>query len=106
MFGQFAEPCPVGAWPFGRVVPPPLDGWVVAFGVGVADGSAAKTTATPPTVRRPTARRAVATVRRVPPRSERPALSTGVENPGPGGGEYDAGAAKGDGGRGWAGTAG
>jgi hypothetical protein len=77
-----------------------------ALGAGVADGSAAKTTATPPTVRRPTASRAVARVRRAPLRSGRPPVSTGTVESVPGGGEYDAGAANGDGGRGWAGTAG
>jgi hypothetical protein len=48
-------------------VPPP-DGWVVAFGAGEPAGSAAFTTATPPTTRRPTARSAVAATRRMPPR--------------------------------------
>ena len=63
MFGQL----PV--WVRGVVVPPlPFDGWVVAFGAGEADGSAAITTALPPTINRPTARTTVATVRRTPPR--------------------------------------
>jgi hypothetical protein len=106
MFGQFAPLWPPGAWAFGRVVPPPVDGWVVALGAGEADESAAKTTAAPPTVRSPTARSAVATVLRAPPRSERPPASTGAAKPGPGAGVKDGVAANGDGCNGWAGTAG
>jgi hypothetical protein len=65
MFGQF----PV--WVFGVVVPPvPVDGWVVAFGAGDADGSAARTTAVPPTTSRPTTRAAAAIPRRMPPNAE------------------------------------
>jgi len=106
MFGQSAALWVFGAWPFGRVVPPPVDGWVVAFGAGLADGSAANTTAAPPTVRRPTASRAVATVRRAPLRSGRPRSSTS-DTPPLDAGEKDAGEAKGDDGcNGWAGTAG
>jgi hypothetical protein len=93
MFGQFAlEP----VWVRGVVVPP--DGAVVAFGAGEADGSAARTTAVPPTTRRPTASATVAIVRRMPP-------NTGVEAGGSGtagsaDGEYDAGSQAGGG---WAG---
>jgi hypothetical protein len=106
MFGQFAELWPLGAWPLGRVVPPPVDGWVVALGAALADGSAAKTTAAPPTVRRPTASRAEATVRRAPLRSGRPPSSTWGAPP-LGAGVNDAGDANGDDGCiGWAGTAG
>jgi hypothetical protein len=58
MFGQFAEePVCVLGW----VVPP------LAFGAGDAEGSAARTTAVPPTTRRPTVSAAVAIVRRRPP---------------------------------------
>jgi hypothetical protein len=65
MFGQFPE------WVFGAVLPPvPVDGCVVAFGAGDADGSAAKTTAVPPTTSRPAARATVAIVRRMPPNPE------------------------------------
>jgi hypothetical protein len=58
--------------PDGAVVPPdgavvPPDGAVVAAGAGEADGSAARTTAVPPRTRSPTARAAVAIVRRMPP---------------------------------------
>jgi hypothetical protein len=69
MFGQsFVEP----VWVRGVVVPPdgavvPPDGAVVAAGAGEADGSAARTTAVPPTTRSPTARPTVAIVRRMPP---------------------------------------
>jgi hypothetical protein len=106
MFGQSVELCVFGAWPFGRVVPPPVDGWVVAFGAGLADGSAANTAAAPPTVRRPTASRAVATVRRAPLRSGRLTSST-LGAPLLGAGLNDADDANGDDGcNGWAGTAG
>lgn len=106
MFGQSAPLWVFGDWPLGRVVPPPVEGWVVAFGVGVADGSAAKTTAAPPTVRSPTARTTLATVRRVPLRIERLPVSTGVAESVPGGGVFAAVNANGDGCDGWAGTAG
>lgn len=83
MFGQFAL-LPVC---FGRVdgvVEPPVDGWLVALGVFVADGSglAAATTATPPTVSRPAARASVAIVRRMPnPRTAGSAGTTGSADP-------------------------
>jgi len=70
MFGQLWV-LPVGALPFGWVVPPPpVDGWVVAFGAGDPDGSAARTTAVPPTTSRPTASAAVAIPRRMPPNDD------------------------------------
>ena len=66
MFGQsVVEP---GVWVLGVVVPP--DGAVEPLGAGVADGSAARTTAVPPTTSRPTARAAVAIVRRMPPNDD------------------------------------
>jgi len=79
MFGQsLVEP----VWVRGVVVPPdgavvPPDGAVVAAGAGEADGSAARTTAVPPTTRRPTARAAVAIVRRIPPNVEAEAAADG-----------------------------
>jgi hypothetical protein len=76
----------------GAVVPPWVEGVVAALGAGVADGSAAKATATPPTVSRPTASSAVATVRRAPPRVDR----AGDSREAAAGGENDAGAANGD----------
>jgi hypothetical protein len=88
------------------VVPPPVEGWVVALGAGVADGSAAKTTAAPPTVRSPMARTRLATVRRVPLRIERLPVSARAADPAPGGGVNAAVVANGDGCDGWAGTAG
>jgi hypothetical protein len=75
-------------------VPPWVEGVVAALGAGVADGSAAKTTATPPTVSRPTASSAVATVRRAPPRVDRAGDSG--EAAAAAGGENDADAANGD----------
>src|SRR5262245_55077393 len=79
MFGQspLAWPpgWPPGAEPFGAVgaVPPepfeplPFEGWV-AFGAADPVGSAAFTTAAPPTTSRPMASSAVAAMRRAPPR--------------------------------------
>ena len=65
MFGQsFVEP---GVWVRGWVAP--ADGAVVALGSGEADGSAARTTAVPPTTSKPIASATVAIVRRTPPKA-------------------------------------
>ncbi len=70
---MFGQSCPL-AW-FGRpdgAPVPPFDGWVGVVGVvdvdgaGLADGSAARATAVPPTANRPTVSRTDAIARRPP----------------------------------------
>ena len=99
LFGQspFAWPVPFGAplrGVVGAVEPPPfVPGvvWVPALGAGEEDGSAAKTTAAPPTPSRPTARTAVATSRRAPPSVADGAGGGAGDAAQAGGGENDAG---------------
>ena len=62
--GLVVPPVP-GLVPVLGLVPlPPVDGWVVVDGAGLADGSAAMTTAVPPTANRPTMSSADAAARR------------------------------------------
>jgi hypothetical protein len=86
MFGQFPE-WVLGVVLPGAVLPPaPVDGCVVAFGAGDADGSAARTTAVPPTASKPTTRATVAIERRMPPNAEAEAVD--VEAAGSSGGGW------------------
>jgi hypothetical protein len=75
MFGQLPLWVPpefgVAGWPD----VPGFDGWV-AFGVGVGDGSAAFTAATPPTTSSPAASSAVAMPRRAPRSNGREAVGS------------------------------